>query len=148
MPQNDRKHWVTVSEAALLLHKSERTIWRWVDKERLPIDRSVTPHLVDVSDEDIDVNVDTSTTSQDDRGPIIDRLRAENEKLRATNERLLERLDAKDAIIERMERENDRLWETHRADQVNIHELTQVAKGKPSIWERLLPWTRQDEDSE
>jgi predicted DNA-binding transcriptional regulator AlpA len=141
MTEADRAHWVTVAEAAALLGKSERTVWRWVDKGKLPIDRSETPHLVDVSDEDIDVNVDTSDTSQTERGSLIDRLQTENQELRAANQRLeLELRHAEDTIA-RQERELNRLWSTHAAAMRGLP----APKEQRSWIERIFPWIGRDE---
>ena len=51
----DRHKWITIREATQALGKSERTIWRWVDKGRLPIDRGKQPFVVDIGGELPDV---------------------------------------------------------------------------------------------
>lgn len=40
--------WQTIPEAARTLGKSERTIYRWAAAGRIPVDRSVTPTVVNV----------------------------------------------------------------------------------------------------
>jgi len=47
--------WQTIPEAARTLGKSERTVYRWVSQGRIPVDRTVSPCLVNVG------NVSTGT---------------------------------------------------------------------------------------
>jgi len=142
-------HWVTVAEAAALLGKSERTIWRWIDKGELPIDRDQTPHLVDVGGRDvdtgIDVNLDTSDTSQTERGSLIERLQTENDRLRAANERLgLELRHAEDTLA-RLEQEHNRLWTVH----ASVTRALPAPRDRRPWWERIFPqWGRQADEGD
>ena len=47
--------WQTIPEAARTLGKSERTIYRWARQGRIPVDRAVSPFVVNVG------NVSTGT---------------------------------------------------------------------------------------
>ena len=68
--------WQTIPEAARTLGKSERTIYRYARQGRIPVDRSVSPTVVNVG------NVTTGT-------PMAARVaEGELEGLRAENERL------------------------------------------------------------
>ena len=72
--------WQTIPEAARTLSKSERTIYRWARQGRIPVDRSVSPLVVNVG------NVSTGA-------PMAARVaEGELEGLRAENERLRERV--------------------------------------------------------
>ena len=46
----DGDDWQTIPEAARTLGKSERTIYRWAREGRIPVDRTVSPIVVNVGD--------------------------------------------------------------------------------------------------
>jgi hypothetical protein len=137
MTEHDRQHWATVTEAAAILGVSERTVWRRVKAGKLDIDRSVTPHVVDVAayiDTDTDNGNDVSDTVSEG---LVQRLRAENERLRAE-------LEHRDEIIARLDQENNRLWQAHATA---LRALPEPAEDRDSDepqergWlARLWPW--------
>jgi len=141
MTDNDRQHCVTVTEAAAILGVSERTVWRRVKAGKLDIDRSVTPHLVDVGayiDNDIDDDSDVSDTPRPDQGGLVARLRAENERLRSE-------LEHRDEMIARMDQEHNRLWQAHAAalralPKPKPEGLEERKESRPSWLARLWPW--------
>lgn len=72
--------WQTIPEAARALGKSERTLYRWARQGRIPVDRSVSPLVVNVG------NVSTGT-------PLAAKVaQGELEGLRSEIERLRERI--------------------------------------------------------
>ena len=69
--------WQTIPEAARTLSKSERTIYRWARQGRIPVDRSVSPLVVNVG------NVSTGAPmAAKVAGGEIEGLRAEVARLR------------------------------------------------------------------
>lgn len=138
-------HWVTMAEAAAMLGKSTRTVRRYIADGKLEIDKTRTPNLVNVSDMADSVadsggnRVQELEAANEALQAKVDRLALENTQLHAANEAL-------EQAVARVERENDRLWESHRADQINMNELAKAAQGRPSIWDRLLPWRTKGDD--
>jgi hypothetical protein len=133
---NDTNTWVSVSEAAELLGKSERTVWRWVKRGKLAIDRSVTPHLVNVSDtvSDIDTDKTVTPTVTPDRvseleGTVerlrekVDRLASENEQLQADNDRLRD-------VLGEVRGERDYLRQAHAASLSTQQRLLEHVEGE------------------
>ena len=77
--------WQTIPEAARTLSKSERTIYRWARQGRIPVDRSVSPLVVNVG------NVSTGA-------PMAAKVAGgEIEGLRAEIARLHERIEGLEA---------------------------------------------------
>ncbi len=86
MADSERHEWVTVREAAELLGKSGRTIWRYVADGRLTVDRDMSPVLVDIWRELQDT---PSGRPRDTVGALkaeIIRLTAEVDKVTALND--------------------------------------------------------------
>ncbi len=144
MTDTDRQHRVNATEAAAILGVSERTVWRRVKAGELEIDRSVTPHLIDLGDyldNDNDNDNDVSDTPKQDPAGLVARLRVENE-------RLLAELEHKDEIIDRMDREHNRLWQAHAQALRALPkpEPEAEAQAAPPSWlTRLWPWGRGEE---
>jgi hypothetical protein len=138
MSDTDRQHLVTVTEAAAILGVSERTVWRRVKAGKLDIDRSVTPHVVDVAayiDGDIDSDSDMSDTVSEG---LVQQLRAENERLRAE-------LEHRDELIARLDQENNRLWQAHVAALRALPEPEREPQERERGWlARLWPWGREE----
>jgi len=138
MTDTDRQHRVNVTEAAAILGVSERTVWRRVKAGQLEIDRSVTPHLIDLGDyidSDIAIDSDVSDTPRQDPAGLVQRLRAENERLRLE-------LEHRDELIARMDREHAQLWNAHTAAVRALPKPEPEAEERPGLWVRLWPWAR------
>jgi hypothetical protein len=114
---SDRGEWHTVKDAAELLGVSVRTVWRRIAAQELDIDRSVTPHLVRVSDTDTDRRVpESAKVSEVSRleaeverlSGLLEEVRSERDYLRrahaaalATSQRLLEHVEVAEVQEER-----------------------------------------------
>lgn len=145
MSDNDNDTWLPVSEAAQVLGVSERTIWRRVRAGKLPIDRSVTPHLVGVSDVDSDAGMPEGDIDSDRvtelEGKIlelqrkIERLAADNQELEAQTGRLQD-------VLDEVRSERDYLRQAHAASLSTQQRLLEAQMGRRSWIERLLPWMK------
>ena len=87
-------YWVTIKKATELLGKSDKTIRRWVDQDKLPIDRSQRPYRVDISTYYQDTGTprpDMSSVSStvDTLTAEVDRLTTQVDQLQRWNEELL-----------------------------------------------------------
>ena len=75
--------WLSVSQAAIRLGKSERTIRRYIDIGRLPIDRTRTPFCVDIGGEVLPQAGGPDTTGEVARlQELLDEVRGERDYLR------------------------------------------------------------------
>ena len=129
----DRHKWITIREATQALGKSERTIWRWVDKGRLPIDRGEQPFVVDIGGELPDAGP-IVTDTPDTLTERLTRLTAEVERLTADNARLTE-------LFEEVRSERDYLRQVHAAALANTQRLIEAPRPRRRIrW----PWQRED----
>jgi len=78
--------WLTVSEAADRLHRSQRTVRRYIDLGRLPIDRTRTPFCVDIGGEALpqagkpDISDTTGEVAR--LQELLDEVRADRDYLR------------------------------------------------------------------
>ena len=111
--------WQTIPEAARTLGKSERTVYRWASQGRIPVDRAVSPCLVNVG------NVSTGT-------PMAARVAdGELEALRAENDRLRER-------VQELEAERDYLRLLAGTLATGQQRLLEARPGRKWHW----PWQR------
>jgi hypothetical protein len=117
MTDRDRGDWHTVKDAAAILEVSERTIWRRVKAGKMRIDRSETPHLVDVSDVVTDASEPVSEEEPLSYAELkaevrrleelVSELRGERDYLRrahaaalSTSQRLLEHIEEPEEVEE------------------------------------------------
>jgi chromosome segregation ATPase len=107
---NDSDKWVTVSEAAEVLGVSERTIWRRVKAQRLEIDRSVSPHVVRVSDTVTDKSVTESDTVSE-----VSELEGEVERLSRDVQALEAEVERLSDVLAEVRSERDYLRQAHAA---------------------------------
>jgi hypothetical protein len=135
MTDNVSDKWVKVSEAAVVLGVSERTIWRRVKAGELDIDRSVTPHLVRVSDTVSD-NVVTEGVKV-----------AEVSELEAEVERLSREVDRLEELLSEIRSERDYLRSAHAAALStsqrlleHIEEPEEVEEGPVGVLQRVTRW--------
>ena len=77
---NDRRHWVTVAEAAEALGKSDRTIRRWIADGKIPVDRTGPVIRVDIGRRCHDT--DTTTPTVAELQAMVSRLEGEVDYLR------------------------------------------------------------------
>jgi len=129
---NDNDKWVTVSEAAALLGCSERTVWRRVKAEELDIDRSVTPHLVRVSDV-----VSDRVVTETDNVSELSELRLQVASLEAEVERLRE-------VLQEVRSERDYLRSAHAASLSTSQRLLEHVEGAEEVGEEREPETFVD----
>jgi len=122
--------WVTISEAVHLTGKTKRTIWRWVDADRLPINRDVTPFLVNVAGV---VILADDTTPPDDTEALKVRL--------ATLEHDITTLERE---RDELREDRDRWWQAHMMALANTQRLLEAAPRERS-W--CWPWQRGDTDN-
>ena len=93
MADSDRHEWVTVREAAELLGRSQRTIWRYVADGRLTANRDASPVKVDIWRE---LQDKPSQLPRDTVGSLkaeVIRLTAEVDKLATLNDMLRQERD-------------------------------------------------------
>ena len=93
MSDSERHEWVTVAEAAQLLNRSQRTIWRYVADGRLTANRDSSPVLVDIWHEIQDTPSRVPRDSVGELRAEVMRLTAEVDKLTTINDMLTEDRD-------------------------------------------------------
>jgi hypothetical protein len=81
--------WLTVSQAAIRLGRSERTVRRWVDLGRLPIDKTKTPFVVNIEGE---VHTETDTPDTGEPSGEVARLQELLHEIRADRDYLRQAL--------------------------------------------------------
>lgn len=142
----DGQKWVTIEQAIVQLGKSERTIRRWVAAGRLPVDKSVIPHKVDIATELAGQEGITSSDSgrPSGAGSDVDRFQAEID-------RLSDRLDNAIAETLRLQADKDKLEEKLEADktflqnalaEALVNQRKLIEAGQPRRWR--WPWQRED----
>ena len=125
-----REQWATVSEAAAILNRSERTIRRWITAGKVAVDRTGPTIRIDIARL---VPVGAATA----RGmPLHAEIVGEADLLKAELERLREQLEDTRA-------ERDRLWQALADSQALaralVPERRQLTAGQArSWWRRLL----------
>ena len=97
------KHWRTITQAAVELGRSERTIRRWLESGRVKADRTKTPLRVNIADE-LDATQGQTTTPGQTRDIDLDKLQADLATLQTENDRLA-------AVLAGMQVERDHLGE-------------------------------------
>jgi len=80
--------WQSIPEAARTVGKSERTIYRWARQGRIPVDRSVSPCVVNVGN----VRTGTPVAARVADGEL-EGLRSETAHLRARVQELVQERD-------------------------------------------------------
>jgi hypothetical protein len=126
MDDADTRHWVTIAEAARLLGKSKRQIWRYVADDRMAIRRDVAPAVVDIIGWPI-VTPEAAPTPT----PGID------------TAALQERIQALERDIERLRAEADRWWQAHMMLLATQQRLLEAAQAEPPTARQWRwPWQR------
>lgn len=121
----DDQRWVTVTDAAALLGKSERTIRRWVADNKLEVDKSETPYLVNVT------GMIPAHAGPSDQGDIA-ALKAEIKALKAQIEGL-------ETLIDELRGQRDYLRQVIAASLTQSQKLLEAKTGR-SWLDRLFPW--------
>lgn len=152
MPDNGNAKWVTIQDAAHLLDKSERTVWRWAKNGRLPINREVSPCVVDVSAQ-LAGTTDIVPVEAERLTPELSQLRADNEALReqveglqVDNEALTEQLTGLTEEVTRLISGANRLANDNERltiDSDRLPELVEELRGERDYLRQAHAHTQQ-----
>jgi predicted RNase H-like nuclease (RuvC/YqgF family) len=144
--------WVKVSKAAVLLGVSERTVWRRVKRGELAIDRSVTPHLVNVSDTVSDNVTDKGVTLSDKVSEVseleerVEGLEAELQEWRLKAEELSREVKRLEELLSEVRSERDYLRSANAAalstSQRLLEHIEGAEEGEPES-EGFGDWLRR-----